>query len=52
MRLEAEERGVDGGAGAAGAGDKDGDEDVVDDQGEPENLPDVYRRGSREKRWS
>ena len=50
VRLEAGE----GDAGAAGAEDKAGaeDEDAVDDQEEPENPPGVYRRGSKERRWS
>ena len=57
VRLEGEEGDVDGDAGAAGAAgaeDKAGaeDEDAVDDQEEPENPPDVYRRGSKERRWN
>lgn len=54
VRLEGEEGDVDGDAGAAGAEDKAGaeDEDAVDDQEEPENPPDVYRRGSKERRWN
>ena len=46
VRLETE---GDDDAGAADAEDK---AEVVDDQQEPENLPGVYRRGSKERRSS